>query len=524
MSDQSSKKSANESEAEDSAASDTEDDTVSNWSDGSNHDDISDSEDDEGVPPTGYNSPTSRKGDAACVGRAFYQAESEMDEWVARHQDGFSQRLFLLDGQPDGIITPPGDVDKNCLLLDLPQEIRNRIYLFCMPKSLLSSNKFAAPSYITGLKHPKPLIIEIDQKLTGLARLVEASLFQVCRQVRHEGLQEILDHLEVSISWLPSMAKFARFLGKEARAMVRCLSLWDHLDMKTFDTDIYLSCLKEVEAFPRLQDLILVIESHVRDTLDCTLPLYTFYIRRQEEAEKDETQIDDGTWIDPGHLGACWPEFSILQRIVAQDFTLVVESRDSWFPLQGGDVFEGLVRTMQWNSAVKTDLLLTTKTLAVVLDPATDPQAKTIPLYNFVRRLLDDATYKVFPFASPSTGMKVQGCALCYLAQDHCGYHDLPILYQKDADRNEFETLNYTEMRNIAHEAAEGLVNGIYKDTLAKVFIAMDFIGWPEVRDKDKHDLIDKCVDGGYKGAKGDKEGITVWDTMVRALAKAQKE
>lgn len=181
---------------------------------------------------------------------------------------------------------------------------------------------------------------------------------------------------------------------------------------------------------------------------------------------------------------------------------------------------------------------------------------KTIPLYNFLRKFFHNNThlwhvrgempvdnFVSFPTARKSTGSIMQDCAFCYLSKRHCGHHAVPDRPPFEPTRLEgddkeehvkklqtrFEDLSYVDMREVCRAVVRWMEDADHPDNtrlpwdadvtkFLNIAAIFDYLGWPEMPNRERLARLDAAVEVGWTGKRVDKGEVPPWDLLYREV------
>ena len=460
--------------------------------------------------------------------RIFYHKDKEIDAWLAAHLGGLPKlypHLFVVQPRNGAIITQPMAANKRSPLLSLPQNLRDQIMLYCVLDDCLGNKAWSWSHYCSDIEYRKQFVLEIDSTNESLKEMLINPLFRVSRQIRHEGMTAIFRNTEFSTSWLPSITRFAQFLGDPGRALMRSLTIWDHCDMKACNTEAYLACIDELRLFQHLDSLYIILTGYsVGQAIKIMRHVSTicFDTEHQDLTKPFRPKSNAVPKMRFDDLSEHWPEYEALKKLSARDFNLGLQMDHDTFVFDHcSEALRELYMTMQANADLAER---SRRTVIEDIERAPTSNAHmTLPLYNFLRKLWNGTSttedlHICFPYANASEGEKVDGCAFCHFSGKHCGYHIVPTLFQDEENRESFDEMLYKEMKQAVRDVIAAVQQGPQRELLSKAVASLRYFGWPSGENDARFDEIDKLIDGGYTGKEGDKEGFTIWDTTARVL------
>ena len=361
----------------------------------------------------------------------FKMTELDCDEWLVTNTGGLPElypRLFIPSSTHCPIVTPALDDNKPCPLLDLPMELRLRIYEFCIPDK--HDSRLCRWSDSHDLR-----AIEIPNDDAGMVVLLSSPILRCSRQLRSEALCEMFRRVELIITWLPSFPNLVRFLGSEGCALVRHLRLDDDMDLKHHDPPVYQAAMESLQHFQHLKTLYI--------TLDGTLD--------KPAARPCRGLTNFYHYFEPHHIDALgcvrrdanpvmrwadevieWPELPALRSVRTADFVLALRTdRHTRHFDNEKELMKGLLTVMRSAPRPTTSVPISAKPQRTVSDDiAVARKSGALPFYNFMLEIA--TTHYEWPLmelmhrAPRSEGLIYQDCALCYFSNCYCGYHGIP--------------------------------------------------------------------------------------------------
>ena len=494
----------------------------------------------------------------------FYAADEEMDKWAEdfpQRAGGIYPRLLLIDpndgkGKASRIPTTRSSKSSTTTrkpfpFFSLPLEIRCMVYAQCISDVGYSRSEVVGLSdrdeymreMIAGEDTAHLRYVYLESRDGDLKDLLLSPVLRISRLLRAEALTEFFRNTCFVTAWLPSVARFTKFLGA-GKGLVRYLSICDIFDHKTQDPKTYQSALHHITKFPSLRHLKITLMPTF--DLNGQFPDWAFASAGDHWREIDKPHTTAKMIMHWGLLAPNWPEYSTLSKIRAQDFSMQI------WPAQF-DCRRGamgiLIEKMRANfQATNTTKQGGQKRVVVFIDrpgpmhrhreSAPSPEAidltmpecfidkkdqldtKMFPLYNFLREFLAvhaphiETAY--FPFALKSDGEAHQDCALCYLSNnEHCGYHNIPRYHVDENYAFVFEKMDYTDLVRIMKSAIhhmEVVERERFHDAMIQIAAVQMHLGWQV----DTHDWMLR----GGTDTRGMAEdfGLYVWDVVGREL------
>ena len=453
--------------------------------------------------------------DEGWVDEEYWEEDTAADALLARFLGGTSlpyPQLFVVKACDGKVLSRYPNTNS---LLDLPPEIRNRIYKHYfdrVEKAKHPEEMYAPFRDREGVEKPR---ICVGSENVELKFWLSTALLQTSRQLRSEAMVIFFINRVITVEWLPVLPRLIEFLGKEGCAMVRYLDIWDTLNFRAA------GILTSIMHFPGLQHLRIVVSWGV-GLWNGNDRLCSSWFDQNEWNSNGTLTESAVPKMRSANIHVHWPEHEVLKNLKAQTFTLAVEpegvGRYLEFDRSHG-AYPEISRSMKSHATSmqpapsSANLATSSKSLQVpeglaafeikCLSNAVTPNTesddedfdsptwqetdtlanKTIPLYNFIRHFfqknlfiplgpvregtsVDD--FVIFPTARKSRGSIMQDCALCYLSGRHCGYHAVPDQppfqgIRLDNDEEEyvktlqtwFDDVSYMDMREVCREVVQ---------------------------------------------------------------------
>lgn len=461
----------------------------------------------------------------------FYAADAEYDAWLATHPGGLPKlypHLFVVTSSRGLIVTPAEDPSEPLQLPNLPQEVKNMIYLECM----LDVVETDAPSDVNRLWTVQ---FDLDDG-AQLKALLTSPILQTSRQSRFEALPEFFRNIIFTTSWLPDLAKFSKFLDHAGRNFVRNLTLTDDLNLKHQHPYSYMCVMRELQAFKRLDYLsIVLVDTHPNMALS---PSEVWFDAddldnhgNPKAQARPKMRLADFGEDTPGARDMLWPEYAILEEVSTQEFVMVFDSAVGRFLFdENVEAMADLKITMAENRAADTSPTSITeprRLRSFGRPPPTQAsdnlKDKTIPLYNFVREVLELwDRHSYFPMASHSKGVQMLDCGLCYICGQHCGYHVVPKDFRHEITANDFKNATPEDIEEEADAVVVWLRTSEYHDPLLRIGAIQRYLGWPRCRPSDGASNVAGPSRKKQKTGNANGEAnAPVWDVVVSAMSSA---
>lgn len=519
----------------------------------------------------------------------FWEEDRAADEWLARYPAGIDllyPQLFVVQPLESKVTTPSQEsqasdgTDPFFPFFSLPSEIRNRIYGHYFDNLRDESDNLtpwnASPSHNRLMFRDRKGNIKERVIITStndeLRFWLSTELLATSRQVRYEAMSNFFRNRVMTVDWLPALARFVDFMGKQGCDMVYYLDIWDFLNERgEGDGAVYRDIIANVMHFSRLQHLRIVLswdEKNSHSWFDSDETTQGKPAKRALPKMRSED------------VESRWPEYAVLTQLKAQKFTLAMEdkfgNRYSEFDRTHGAYPEvtRLMRTpsttmplasvsvtaspsspqaLKARTAIEPQSLEASEaneTCSCTVTPGaelgdeesdspiwqdTDALADNIiPLYNFVREYANGRhvyrrtemslkRFATFPTAKKSTGPIMRGCAFCYLGESHCGYHAVPDqppfeLNLRDEDTEEdmeilntrFEDISYPDMRDACQDVVLWMAS-LRDFEWDKVRALFDYQGWFDMSNSTTIHLLEGV----------NKDEVPPWDMLYYVLRPA---
>ena len=423
----------------------------------------------------------------------FWEEDTSAVAWLARNPGGtplLYPKLFVIKPRGRGgrvVISPSHHSNGSVSFLQLPSEIRNRIYgyYFDIDDEVKHPEEERAPFHDHDGNEIQRICLSTEN--VELKFWLSTALLQSSRQLRYEAMYLLFSRRVFTVEWLPALPRFVQFLGAKGCAMVRYIDIWDSMDFQGEDNAIYQYFITSITQFSSIRHLRIVLAwsiNHSRQGRD----------RIQSWFNRDEWLQSWFNSDDRSHKGALkkhavpkmrseeveryWPEYEILKNLKAEKFTLAVETtfgnRYLEFDRNHGAYLD-ICKSMKSNSlptesAQSAALVPTSSASSQTLEAFEqnrnqlwghaltpteefddydsdslgwqDTEAlpkKSFPIYNFLTQFIHKNisllhpqreamvdNFHTFPTAQKSTGSIIRDCPFCYLSERHCGYHAVP--------------------------------------------------------------------------------------------------
>jgi hypothetical protein len=406
--------------------------------------------------------------DVDCVhDKQYLDCEEEMDWYVNRYEEvPRYSRLFVvqpLAGQSE-IMSPPSNQEQFFPFLSLPAELRRAVYLefFAYHNGECWNHQKGGHCHCricNGTKaywHDRVLSFDThDNFSTELAQWLSGNpLLQSCRQIRLEALPVLFQTRQLSIEWIDQLPMIIGFLGPAVCEFIHEIRLDDimlheHNEKRRLldlDESCVLQNLRLLKHFTKLRHVTVVLNYDIiNNGLHSCQSMSDVPGRMMEWAGSRALSelplrslrvVSNRSLRRTGTYLIC-EEYSSRVAECFETFGNLLLNKGK--PKPAGD-------SQPHNRAI--DEAGTTMT-----GVTENSSSVNLPIFNFLKFYLHDmikrrpgqffigetpidVSSKVpliqalgilrLPLGSPSTGDQLGTCALCYLLNEHCGYHFLP--------------------------------------------------------------------------------------------------
>lgn len=478
----------------------------------------------------------------------YRKIERKVETWLATNPGGTASlypELLVIRPCEGGVTTPAEDKSQPRQFLGLPREIRDwiyRAYFDCHdPEDEFEGFKSGAVRAAGADGLP---FITVGRDNLLLKYWLRLPLLKISRQFRHEALPVFLQNFVFIVHWLPDLPRFADFLGPLARSMVRHMDVWDNFDMQRLQTPGYLKLLSSLRAFQRLHDLNLILcrGANFSDWFDA----HELHPRGRNKGYPRSGFLPKMRLDSAG----VWPEQSILQDLCIKEFTLLrgSTSGETKFDMSHG-ALPVLVNAMRanwelvncskdkgagWSRQSQQDHMMVAADVNdkardrhlqpnAILD-RTEEEATTmnVAIYNYIREVAPLLTephgaFSCIPTAERSEGHIIHNCALCYLIDDHCGYHGLPCRQTDDVEVRHLATLSLDEFRQALRKEIHEQ-NLLYDEGVGQVVHLQKNLGWPDTPKMDLLNALHQTSDSEMESEEYEEEELRIWNVMCSEL------
>jgi hypothetical protein len=531
--------------------------------------------------------------DHAEADEEFRRVDASMDAWLARNPGGtrllYPQLYFVQEAGGRVIKTPAKDSSIPCIFDRLPLEVRTLIYKWYFQSDGDNDldRAVAIGTLEQGIGNFQPAQDEQFVSFPGsckegITRLHLASedielkywlsspLLRASRQIRLESLPVFLGSRIFTTEWFTVIPRFIDFLGKEGCAAIRYIDLWGatvaaespRARFRLDESGRWAPMLASLKRFPRLKHLRIVLSAvaHPAWYDDADYETNTSKLRKEARPKMKLETLSD-----------TWPEYTELEQLATQDFTLAYEAHQYGVPMplvekpgfvflnryaefeKDAGAFPGLLRCMraklsQQEGNASSALLSTSSTREVDRyngvflklncgnTPAFDPTAawqetdsltdKTIALYNFTLSLA--LTYDgvgslghilCLPRAPKSSGATIRNCSICYYCGRHCTFHGLPSFESLPLDaEQQYEQLQFSDMLEAASGMIDLVSDHVRGNQFFRVLTVQQYMGWPELVSMPSVSVLEDAVMGQTFGKAADKSKFKIWALVYRGI------